>query len=173
MNRKSLQVLSIPLLAAVIAACSATAATQNPTLTPLVTPTPAVSAAAVATPTQNACDKSVLTTLTSGKLTIGTDNPAYPPYFAAPASGNATAPWELGDPTNGQGFESAVAYAVAGKLGYSASDVAWTVVPFDNSYAPGTKPFDLTSPRFPIRRTGLRLSICRMATTSSTSRSWL
>ena len=83
-----------------------------------------------------------LATELAGKLTIGTDNPAYPPYFEPPASGNAPAPWELGDPTNGQGFESMTAYAVANKLGFYSADVVWTVVPFDESYKPGTKPFD-------------------------------
>jgi len=68
--------------------------------------------------------------------------PGLPALLPAAASGNAPAPWKLGDPTNGQGFESAVAYAVAQKLGYTQTDVAWTVVPFDNSYAPGAKPFD-------------------------------
>jgi polar amino acid transport system substrate-binding protein len=124
----------------VVAACSSAAATPSPT--PAPTPAPVATAAVVATPTANPCDKSTLTTLTSGKLTIGTDNPAYPPYFQAPASGAAPKPWELGDPTNGQGFESAVAYAVAGKLGYAIPDVTWTVVSFDNSYKPGAKAFD-------------------------------
>jgi polar amino acid transport system substrate-binding protein len=128
-----------------IAACSSAAATPTLPPTPAPTPAPVVSAAATPapTPTANPCDKAVLKTLTAGKLTIGTDNPAYPPYFAAPASGDAPKPWQLGDPTNGQGFESAVAYAVAGKLGYANADVAWTVVPFDNSYKPGVKPFDM------------------------------
>jgi polar amino acid transport system substrate-binding protein len=131
-----------------IAACSA-AATPTPPPTPTPAPTQAPTAAPTPilvtitpTPTANPCDKSLLKTLTASKLTIGTDNPAYPPYFQPPASGNAPAPWKLGDPTNGQGFESAVAYAVAQKLGFAQADVAWTVVPFDNSYAPGAKPFD-------------------------------
>jgi polar amino acid transport system substrate-binding protein len=149
MTRRPLRILSLPLLAVLIAACTASA-TPTPTPAPTAAPTATTQAAAptpvvvavTPTPTANPCDKSVLTTLTAGKLTVGTDNPAYPPYFQPPASGNPTAPWKLGDPTNGQGFESAVAYAVAQKLGYAQADVAWTVVPFDNSYAPGTKPFD-------------------------------
>ncbi len=68
--------------------------------------------------------------------------PGVSAVLPAPASGNAPKPWELGDPTNGEGFESAVAYAVADKLGFAKSDVVWTVVPFSNSYKPGTKPFD-------------------------------
>ena len=75
-------------------------------------------------------------------MTIGTDNPAYPPYFQIP-DGTATAPWELGDPTNGEGFEGAFAYALAEQLGFAEADVAWVVVPFDNSFAPGAKTFDI------------------------------
>jgi polar amino acid transport system substrate-binding protein len=60
-----------------------------------------------------------------------------------PATGNAPKPWQLGDPTNGQGFESAFAYALAAKLGFAKDKVAWIVVPFDSSYAPGAKKFDL------------------------------
>jgi len=147
MTRKSVRILSIPLLAAVIAACSATAATPSQTLQPLVTPTPVASVASVASAapsaTANACDKSVLKTLTSGKLTIGTDNPAYPPYYAAPSDGKYNTPWkDQGDPYTGQGFESAIAYGVAQKLGFAQTDVAWTVVSFDNSFAPGAKAFD-------------------------------
>jgi polar amino acid transport system substrate-binding protein len=97
-----------------------------------------------AAPTPDACAPANLAVKTAGKLTIGTDNPAYPPYFDVPASGEtATAPWELGDPTNGRGFESAVAFAVADKLGFAKADVAWAYVPFDTSYAPGDKTFDI------------------------------
>ncbi|MFM8894034.1 MAG: ABC transporter substrate-binding protein [Actinomycetales bacterium] len=63
-------------------------------------------------------------------MTIGTDSPAYPPYFVDD------------DPSNGEGFESAVAYAVAEGLGFAPQDVTWTVVPFNSSYAPGEKAFD-------------------------------
>lgn len=92
-----------------------------------------------------ACNPDSLQTTTSGTLTIGTDNPAYPPYFDPPADGEtAPAPWSdgIGDPTNGRGFESAVAYAVADQLGYAKDKVNWIAVPFDQSYAPGEKDFD-------------------------------
>jgi polar amino acid transport system substrate-binding protein len=81
---------------------------------------------------------------TAGQLTIGTDNPAYPPYFE-PREGGNTPPWEgdfVGDPTTGEGFESAVAYAIARELGFGPDEVEWVVVPFDSSYAPGPKSFD-------------------------------
>ena len=78
----------------------------------------------------DSCAKSELTLVNSGQLTVGTDKPAFPPYF------------EDDDPTNGKGFESAVAYGVAKNLGFGAADVKWTVVPFNSSYAPGPKKFD-------------------------------
>ena len=76
------------------------------------------------------CTPDTMDTLKSGTLTIGTDKPAYPPYF------------EDNDPTNGKGFESATAYAIADQLGFSPDAVEWTVVPFNSSYAPGPKDFD-------------------------------
>jgi polar amino acid transport system substrate-binding protein len=78
----------------------------------------------------NTCTKQSLKTQTSGTLTVATDKPAFPPYF------------EDNDPKNGRGFESALAYAVAQKLGYAKSDVKWTTEPFNSSYAPGPKKFD-------------------------------
>jgi polar amino acid transport system substrate-binding protein len=78
----------------------------------------------------SSCTPDKLDTHSSGKLTVATDSPAYPPYFAS------------NDPTNGRGFESAVAYAIAQKLGFDRSQVDWTVEPFNASYAPGSKNFD-------------------------------
>ena len=86
----------------------------------------------------NPCAKDQLQLVNSGKLTIGTDNPAYPPWFG----GTPKNPWKVSDPASGQGFESAVAYAVADKLGFSKDEVEWTVVPFNNSFKPGPKDFD-------------------------------
>ena len=79
-------------------------------------------------------------TVHSGQLTVGTDNPAYPPWFGgSPGNGSF---WKVADPTSGKGYESAVAYAVAAQLGYPRSKVAWTYVPFNRSFAPGPKKFD-------------------------------
>ncbi len=102
---------------------------------------PATSAAAPATseatPTEVAttglsaqCAKDALALKKAGTLTVGTDKPSFPPYVIDD------------DPTNGKGFESAVAYAVAAQLGFSADEVTWAVVPFNKSYAPGAKDFD-------------------------------
>ena len=76
------------------------------------------------------CTPDQLQTVKDGKLTVATDSPAFEPYFVDD------------DPTNGQGFESAVAYAIADQLGFEQADVVWTVVPFNASYAPGPKDFD-------------------------------
>ena len=78
--------------------------------------------------------------LHQGTLTIGTDNPAYPPYFDGQEKSGTG--FKASNPYSGKGFESAVAYAVAGKLGYSNAKVKWKPVHFVNSYAPGKKPFD-------------------------------
>src|SRR3954447_4388858 len=79
---------------------------------------------------QDQCTKANLKTRTPGTLTVATDKPAFPPYF------------EDNDPKNGKGFESAVAYAIAKRLGYAPGDVKWTTEPFNASYAPGPKKFD-------------------------------
>ena len=76
------------------------------------------------------CDKENLPLLNDGTLTIATDSPAFPPWFVDD------------DPTNGEGYESAVAYAVADQLGFAADEVTWVTVPFNNSYKPGAKNFD-------------------------------
>jgi polar amino acid transport system substrate-binding protein len=96
----------------------------------------AVAAAAVAAPTTTSAS---CPTVTDGQLTIGTDNPAFPPWFGG---GTKTSKWKINDPATGQGYESAVAYAIAKKLGYDKSKVKWTYVPFNKSFAPGPKSFD-------------------------------
>jgi polar amino acid transport system substrate-binding protein len=68
--------------------------------------------------------------LKPGVLTVATDNPVYTPWFV-----NNT-------PTNGKGYESAVAYAVAAQLGFSKSQVTWVHEPFNSVYSPGPKAFD-------------------------------
>jgi polar amino acid transport system substrate-binding protein len=80
--------------------------------------------------TATACTPGQLPTHTKGTLTVATDKPAYPPYF------------EEDEPANGEGFESAVAFAIGKQLGYSPAKIKWTVEPFNSSYAPGPKEFD-------------------------------
>ena len=91
------------------------------------------------------CTAEGLETQTEGRLTIGTSNPAFPPYVLGPEEGEeATEPWEFGDPTKGRGFEAALAYAIAEELGYATDAVDWVVVPFEASFAPGEKEWDMT-----------------------------
>lgn len=88
----------------------------------------------------DACAKENLSLIEPGMLTIGTDNPAYPPWFeggTTKASG-----WKINDPHNGEGFEGAVAHAVAAEMGFTADEVHWAEVPFGQSFKPGPKEFD-------------------------------
>ncbi|MDR0848745.1 MAG: transporter substrate-binding domain-containing protein [Propionibacteriaceae bacterium] len=79
-----------------------------------------------------------LTTITAGKLTIGTGEPAYEP-------------WVLNDdPTTGEGFEAAVAYAVADKLGFAKADVVWVRTTFEEAIQPGPKNFDFNLQQYSI-----------------------
>jgi polar amino acid transport system substrate-binding protein len=141
--RRTLPVIGLLFASLALGACvGGTGATPSPSpAAPSVAPSTAASVAPSVAPSANPCAKDALKLTAAGKLTIGTDNPAYPPYYDIPAA--ATKPWELGDPTDGKGFESAFAYALADKLGFAKTDVAWIVVPFDNAYAPGTKKFDI------------------------------
>jgi polar amino acid transport system substrate-binding protein len=79
-----------------------------------------------------------LQTITAGKLTIGTGLPAYEP-------------WVVGDaPESGEGFEAAVAYAVAAELGFAPEDVVWVRTTFDEAIAPGVKNFDFNLQQYSI-----------------------
>lgn len=92
---------------------------------------PPRAAAPRALPSLGKCQTQVKTlTYQSGVLTAATDDPAYPPWF------------EKNTPSNGQGYESAVTYAIASTLGFPHKDVRWAYEPFSSSYAPGPKRFD-------------------------------
>jgi polar amino acid transport system substrate-binding protein len=117
---RSLTALTLALLAFGAAACGSDSSSSSED----------TAAAPTATAAADTCAKDQLALKDAGTLTVGTDKPAYPPYF------------EDDDPTNGKGFESAVAYAVADKLGFTSDEVKWVVVPFNSSYAPGPKKFD-------------------------------
>jgi polar amino acid transport system substrate-binding protein len=152
MRRSATVATTTLLLALIVAACTSTGASTAPSAAaPSAAPSEAAASVApsappsvAASPTPDACAAANLTTKTAGKLTVGADNPAYPPYFQPPASGTkATDPWELGDPNNGQGLEAATAYAIAEKLGFAKDAVTWVAVPFNNATQPGAKDFDM------------------------------
>jgi polar amino acid transport system substrate-binding protein len=86
----------------------------------------------------DACAKDQLTLKTPGQLTIGTDNPAYPPWFQNAKGG----PWNPTKEPTKEGYEAAVAYAVAERLGFTDDEVKWVVVPFNNIFKPGSTDFD-------------------------------
>ena len=86
------------------------------------------------------CATESLNLVTPGQLTVGTDNPAFPPWFEGGTPDGSS--WEINDPSTGEGFESAVAYAVAGELGFTEDQVVWVEVPFNQSFRPGPKDFD-------------------------------
>ena len=102
----------------------------------------ALAATATGTPTapgqSGSCAKANLNLVEDGRLSLATDNPAFPPWWG----GAPKRPWEVSNPASGKGYESAVAYAVARQLGFSRSQVTWSAVPFNNSFRPGNKPFD-------------------------------
>ena len=132
------------LIAILVAACSTTGG-QASAESPTIASAPPVSEAPVSeAPSAEAdiCTAAEMPTVTPGTFTIGTDNPAYPPYFEI-VDPPVTDPWELGDPTTGNGFESAFAYALAEQLGFDRDTVKWIPVKFDNAYAPGPKDFDV------------------------------
>jgi polar amino acid transport system substrate-binding protein len=80
--------------------------------------------------TAGECDTDNLPLYEDGQLTVATDSPAYVPWFIND------------DPTNGKGYESALTYEVADRLGFSEDQVEWVKVRFNNSYKPGAKEFD-------------------------------
>ncbi len=116
--RRILPAMTAVAATALLAACASSGGAASPT----------PSASASAASCSNAAIQPDL--YTRGVLTVGTDNPAFPPWF------------EHNNPANGKGYESAVAYAIATQLGFSKSQVQWTKEPFSNSYAPGQKKFD-------------------------------
>ncbi|WCN83755.1 ABC transporter substrate-binding protein [Micromonospora sp. LH3U1] len=120
----SSRLLALTLAGAVVVA-TAGCAPEEKGPTPTITASPS-------------CAKDSLPTRTPGKLTIATDQPAYEPWFSDDK------------PDNGAGFESAVAYAVAEKLGYARADVTWARVKFDTAIAPGPKTFDFDINQFSI-----------------------
>ena len=91
-----------------------------------------------ATSESASCAKADLATVTEGKLTIATGEPAYYPWIIDDA------------PQTGNGVEGAVAYAVAKQLGFDAADVVWVRTTFDSAVTPGEKNFDFNLQQFSI-----------------------
>ena len=130
MQRKSIRLGAVASLAVAGLLLSACSSSSDDTAAETITAETSVEESASQSAATDECAYENLTTINPGMLTIGTDTPAYPPYFSDD------------DPTNGEGFESAVAYAIGSQLGFAPTDVKWEVVPFNTSYAPGEKNFD-------------------------------
>jgi len=84
-----------------------------------------------ATASSVSCEPGALSTLTDGTLTVG--------------AGDPYEPWYVEEPSTGEGFESALVYAVAEELGYAREDVTWVSVTFEQIISPAVKPFDLAA----------------------------
>lgn len=112
-------------LTAALAGCSP----QDDTSASGTPSAPASGASATGAATAS-CTAAALPTRTAGKLTVGTDTPAYEPWFSDDK------------PADGKGYESAVAYAVAKQLGFAPGQVVWRTVPFNSAFSPGVKNFD-------------------------------
>jgi polar amino acid transport system substrate-binding protein len=132
---------SIALLGVVlIAGCTSGGASPSASAAASASASAAPSVVASPSASAEACAKDSLEVMTPGTLTIGADNPAFPPYF----SDDPPDPdWEIGNPNNGKGFESTVAYEIAKRLGFEADEVTWVPVAFNSAIAPGDKPYDM------------------------------
>jgi polar amino acid transport system substrate-binding protein len=119
MQRIIVAAAATALIGTTLAACGSTSSSS---------PGGGTSPAAAAASCSNASIQKDL--YTKGVLTVATDNPVFTPWFVK------------NKPSNGQGYESAVAYAIAHQLGFAKSQVVWVTEPFSSSYAPGPKKFD-------------------------------
>jgi len=122
MRRIIVAAAATTLIGSVVAACGSTSSSS----------TASGGSRSSAASAANTCTKSGIQNelYTKGVLTVATDNPVFTPWFVK------------NKPSNGQGYESAVAYAIARQLGFSNSQVVWVTEPFSSSYAPGPKKFD-------------------------------
>jgi polar amino acid transport system substrate-binding protein len=87
------------------------------------------------------CAKEQLPLFEPGQLTVATSNPVFPPWFEGKVAGSE---WKNPSPESGEGFESAVTYAIAEELGFSRDEVVWVEEPFNKTYAPGPKDYDFS-----------------------------
>jgi polar amino acid transport system substrate-binding protein len=102
------------------------------------TPSASPAGTASTTPSASASVDVKQLTVTPGKLTIATGKPAYSPWV------------EDDKPESGKGFEAAVAYAVAEKLGFTKDEVVWKRTTFDEAVTPGPKAWDFNLQQFSI-----------------------
>jgi polar amino acid transport system substrate-binding protein len=124
---RRLALLSMPAAISLLAAgCAASSGGGTPAGN---SPT-GVSTSGLTTSAAPSCTPDTMQTHSAGVLTVATDSPAYPPWFVDDK------------PSNGKGYESAVAYAVAKQLGYTTDQVKWVHAAFNSVIAPTPKNFD-------------------------------
>jgi polar amino acid transport system substrate-binding protein len=124
--RRALAIAVLAVLAAVAAGCGGGGGGSSTTTN--------------STTSASSCTKDQLNLVTADTLTIGTGNPAYPPWYEGGTKKGSS--FKVNDPTTGEGYESAVAYALAKQLGFTKSQVEWIAVPFNLTFKPGPKNFD-------------------------------
>ncbi len=132
-------IIGVAALTIVAAACSNSSDSGN-------SPTPTGGTTTAAPADAKACAQGAdIPYITDGALTVGTDNPAFQPWFG----GTGTyGPWKAnpsggtGNPASGEGYESAVTYALADQMGFTQDQVTWVPVNFNESFKPGPKTFD-------------------------------
>ena len=127
----------VSVAAVAVAALGLAGCSSSPEASETPSPTSSATESAASTATATA-EAAALDTVTEDVLTIATGEPAYEP-------------WVVGDaPESGEGFEAAVAYAVAAELGYEPAQVEWVRTTFDSAIAPGAKDWDLNIQQFSI-----------------------
>ena len=136
-----------------VATATAASATPTAAATLNLTPEPPVTAPPTPTAEPDACAGD-LALKNPGRLTLSTDIPAFPPWWGGDAATQyenepeGGSPWTnetdfSAEPYSGEGFESALAYAVAEAMGFGADEVDWIAnTRFELAFAPGVKPFD-------------------------------
>lgn len=139
-------------------------ASQAPSASPseAATTAPSEGASPQASPSaptvSEACRAASLTLKNPGRLTVSTDDPAYPPWWGGdpeiqyPHEPEGGSGWKFSDPYSGEGYEGATAYAVAEALGFTPDQVDWTPnVSFELAFRPGPKAFDFHLAQVSIR----------------------
>lgn len=87
------------------------------------------------------CEKDSLPLFEPGQLTVATSNPVFPPWFQGSVQESQ---WKDPSPQSGEGFESALTYAIAETLGFDDDEVIWVEEGFNRTYAPGPKDYDFS-----------------------------
>jgi polar amino acid transport system substrate-binding protein len=135
MSRTVVRPALVALAGALLALTGCAPADETPTAGTTPTTPPGTASPTASAPN---CAKESLPLVTPGKLTIATDKPVYEPWF------------KNDDPANGQGFEGAVAAAIAEQMGFAKAEVTWVRVPFTAAIQPGKKKFDFDINEFSI-----------------------